>query len=116
MDNDFIILNKIKTFIYSIDNIVINYPKKEMVIKNKLVSDSLEVLELVYKANYTKDIERKREIQIDILSKISMLDFYLEKSYKNKYISQNECIKKCNQLNKIVKMIYGWIKSGNKNQ
>ena len=45
-----------------------------------------------------------------LLSKISMLDFYLERSYLNKYISEKVFQNKCNQLNRITKMIYGWIK------
>lgn len=111
MNNNFIIVKNMKTFIYSIDNILINYPNKEMVVKNRLQSDSLDILELIYRANYTKDISVKRKLQMEILSKLSMLDFYFERSYKCKYISEKECRKKCNQLNKIVKMVYGWIKS-----
>ena len=40
-----------------------------------------------------------------------MLDFYIERSYKNKYISEKICIKKCNDLNTITRMINGWIKN-----
>lgn len=113
MNEEFLIAKNMKNFINSIENIVINYPKKELVIKNKLLSDSLEVLELIYLANYHKDINKKNDLQKQILSKISMLDFYLERSYKNKYISEKVCINKCNQLNRITKMIYGWIKYEN---
>lgn len=82
-----------------------------MVIKNRLINDSLDMLELIYLANYHKVIDKKREIQMSILSKISMLDFYLERSYNNKYISEKMCIKKSNQLAKFTKLINGWIKS-----
>ena len=40
-----------------------------------------------------------------------MLDFYLERSLKNKYISEKQCLKKSNQLFTITKMVHGWIKS-----
>lgn len=116
MNNEFQIVKNMKIFINSIDNIVINYPKKELIIKNRLLNDSLDILELIYLANYHKDIEKRTDLQKQILSKISMLDFYLERSYKNKYISEKICINKCNQLNRITKMIYGWIKDGNRNQ
>ena len=43
-----------------------------------------------------------------------MLDYYLERSYNNKYISEKVCINKCNQLSKITKLINGWIKSESK--
>lgn len=92
----------------SLDNLIINYPRKENVIKDRLFNDSLDILYLIYKANYSKD---RRNIQIEILSKISMLDFYLERSLKNKYISEKQCLKKSNQLLTITKMVHGWIKS-----
>lgn len=116
MNDEFQIVKNMKIFINSIDNIVVNYPKKEAVIKNRLLSDSLDILELIYLANYHKDIEKKEDIQKEILAKISMLDFYLERSYSNKYISEKVCINKSNQLNRITKMIYGWIKHGSSNK
>ena len=110
--NDFLIVKNMKQFIMSLDNIIINYPRKENVIKDRLFNDSLDILYLIYKANYSQD---RRNIQIKILSKISMLDFYLERSLKKKYISEKECLKKSNQLLTITKMIHGWIKSDKSN-
>lgn len=106
--NDFLIVKNMKQFIMSLDDIIVNYPRKENVIKDRLFNDSLAILYLIYKANYSKD---RRNIQIKILSKISMLDFYLERSLKNKYISEKQCLKKSNQLLTITKMVHGWIKS-----
>lgn len=97
-----------KRFIMSLDNIIINYPRKENVIKDRLYNDSLDILYLIYLANNSKD---RKNIQIKILSKISMLNFYLERSLKNKYISEKVCQKKCNELLNITKLIHGWIKS-----
>ena len=37
-----------------------------------------------------------------------MLDFYLEKSYKKKYISEKLCQKKSNELLHLSKMVYQW--------
>lgn len=106
--NEFLIVKNMKQFIMSLDNIIINYPRKENVIKDRLLNDSLDILYSIYEANYSKN---RKNIQIKILSKISMLDFYLERSLKNKYISEKECLKKSNQLLTITKMVHGWIKS-----
>lgn len=112
MNNNFKIVNDVKIFINSLDKIIINYPRREYIIRDRLLSDSLDILELIYLANYQKDNNNRINIQKKILTKISMLDFYLERSYKNKYISEKECIKKCRKLTEITKMIYGWIKDG----
>ena len=97
-----------KQFILSLDEIIINYPNKEMVIKNRLHSDSLDILEYIYLANIEEERDRKIGYQNKVLSKISMLDFYLEKSYKKKYISEKLCHKKSDELLKISKMVYRW--------
>ena len=39
-----------------------------------------------------------------------MLDFYLEKSYKKKYINKKLLERKIYELTTITKMIYGWKK------
>jgi hypothetical protein len=110
--NDFKIVKNIKLFIYSIDNIVINIPNKDRVIKERLYNTSYDILYLVYRCNYKS--ENKNEYYKDILSNISMLDFYLERCLKNKYINNKVCEKLSNNLLIIMKMIYGWIKSESK--
>lgn len=104
----FLIVKYMKQFILSLDEIIINYPNKEMVIKNRLHSDSLDILECIYKANNEENLEKKQDLQNIILTKINMLDFYLEKSYKKKYISEKLCQKKSNELIKLSKMVYQW--------
>ena len=41
-----------------------------------------------------------------------MLDFYFEESFKKKYISERQALRKTNELSVITKMMYGWIKNG----
>ena len=104
MNNKFNVEIKIKEFILDNDTIIINFPKKEYILKDKIETTSLEILELIFLANNTNNNE-----YIDIiLSKISMLDFYLEKSYKRKYINKKVLERKVYELTLITKMIYGW--------
>ena len=110
MNDRFLVVKYMKSFICSIEDMVVNFPKKDYVIKNRMISDSLDILELIYLGN---SIEDNKEIKLKILSKLSMLDFYLERSYKNNIISE-KVLKKCNELAHITKLIYGWIRSESK--
>lgn len=112
MNNDFMIVKNIKRFIYSLDSVVINIPNRDKLIKDRLYNTSYDILYLVFRCNYKSD--NKNEYYKDILSNISMLDFYLERCLKNKYVNSRTCEKLCNELLKITKMIYGWIKSESK--
>lgn len=100
-----------KKFILGLEIILVNFPKKEFLTKDMIYKDALRVLELVYTANEIDDIVKKKTIQVEILSKINMLDFYLERAYKKKYINEKQCMAKSNELEQITKMIYKWIKS-----
>lgn len=106
MNNNFKIEVKLKDFVLDLDNILINFPKREYILKDKLEKTSLDILELIFLVNNTLD---KSYLDI-ILSKISMLDFYLEKSYKKKYINKKLLERKIYELTIITKMIYGWKK------
>ena len=112
MNNDFVIIKNIKLFIYSLDVIVVNIPNRDKVIKDRLYNTSYDILYLVYRCNYNS--ENKKEYYKDILSNISMIDFYLERCLKNKYINNKVCEKMSKDLLKITKMIYEWIKSESK--
>ena len=106
MKDRFLIVKRIKEFIFSIDSLVINLPRREFVVKNKLLSDSFDVLELIYIANGNKS----KDVKLNILSKLSMLDFYLEYLYKKSKISDKVLKRECNLLSNITKMMYGWLK------
>lgn len=109
MNNDrFKIVNNIKLFIKYIDKIIINYPRSSFNLKNRLESTSYELLELVFLTNIVED---RKFYQRKIISKISMLDFYLELSYDKRYISLKVFNKGINMLNTMRKMIFGWIKN-----
>ena len=74
MNSEFRIVKNMKQFILSLDSFLINYPKNEKILKDKIKSTSYEILELILLANLKQD---KLEEQQLIISKINMLDFYL---------------------------------------
>ncbi len=106
--NKFLILENIKKFILGLEKIIITFPKKDIINRNMIYNDSLKVLELVIKANYEKDYQTKHNYQIAALAKINKIDFYLERAYKLKYLSEKQCLSKSKELMAIHKMIYSW--------
>ena len=56
MTNTFNLEIKMKEFILALDEVLINYPKKEYNLKDKIQSTSYEILELIFKANNISSI------------------------------------------------------------
>lgn len=111
MKNDkLIIIRKIKEFCLDIDKLVVNFPKKEYVIKEKILVDSLDILEDVIYINYVKVRSNVIEYKFKLLTKISMLDYYFEYLFKKNIINQKVFNKLGKELNEISRLIYGWLK------
>ena len=106
MNDRFNIAIKVKKFIFMVDDLVINYPKKDYIIKDRLLNTCYDLLELIYIANYSND---KNNYKFNILSKISIIDFSLEESYNKQIISEKKLSNYTNKLEEITKMVYGWI-------
>ena len=106
MNNNFLIIKNMKLFINNLDDIII--PNRDRILKDRLYNTSYDVL---YYLNLANNSEKKSEYGKIIFSNISMLDFYLERCLKNKYITSRVCERKSNELLRITKMIYGWLKS-----
>ena len=104
----FIVLNETKNFVGFMNEIIVNYPKKSYVLRDKIEKTSYEVLELVY---YTNMITNRLDYQKRILAKISVLDYYLELSYAKKFISLKKMNQGSRMLENIRKLMYGWIQS-----
>lgn len=110
-NNDFLIVKRLKNFCFNIDDIVINFPKKELIIRERLLSDSLNILNDVYYINLEKDKDKRIEYKKSIISKFNMLDFYIEYLLKKGIINKKTFDKICRELNDICRMVYGWFRS-----
>ena len=109
--NDFKILKKVKEYILFLEIVLANFPKKDLLSRNTIYNVALDLLYCVLKANYSKDFSERKEYQKEILVLLNMLDFYIERGYKYKYLSENQLKKNSNRLIELNKMMYGWIKS-----
>ena len=97
---------KVKNFIKNIDYISINFPRKDYIIRDNLIKSSYGLLELIYRANYSND---KDMFKFDILTNISMIDFYLEISCDRGIINIKRLTSITKSLEEITKMVYGWM-------
>lgn len=105
MKDKLLIITKIKKTIIYLDKIVINFPNKERVLKDKLIESLYDLLYLSYKANITQNKYYKQELLI----KIRLIDFYLSISLDKNYISYKKYTQIVNHLIELIKMIHGWI-------
>lgn len=106
-NNDFKILDRYKTFLVNLDNLLENVPRKDMYFKDRIRNCSLDILELIIKLNTDNDVN----VEFIIKSKISMMDFLLERLYVKKYISEKALVMIGNQLVEINRMVGGLINS-----
>lgn len=111
MNDRFKIAKLIKDFIFSLDVILICFPRRDFELRNRLVNDSYKLLNLVYYCNLL-ELKDRLVVQKEILSLINMIDFYLEFSFKKKIISEKACKSRSNNLLIITKMVYKWIEDG----
>ncbi len=110
MKDKFNIVTNVKKTVLYLDKIIVNFPRTEKVLKDKILNDMYSILELVYLANECTGKERII-CQKKIVTKVKMIDFYLKIACGKKYIPYKKYQKVCTHLLNNLKLIYGWIKS-----
>ena len=111
-EDKFKLAGNVKKFIIELESLLCNIPRQDFYNRDRFRNDVTDMLYIIYKANNTRDINKKLEYQVDILAKISLIDFYLERAFVLKYISEKQVYKYSVKLQEITKMTNGWIKSG----
>jgi len=100
----------IKTNNY-VDKLIINFPKKEVVLKNRLEECMFSLIELIFSYEIQNVYRIKEKYLKDMLIKLSMFNYYINFSYEKKYISKRQSQVVGRYLVEIRKMIYGVIRS-----
>ena len=107
MNNDFKLIILVKDYILSLEDLLINIP-------NAMRAYLDEILYLVYLINNHRDKNIKINLKYVLLSKVGMLNFYIERYHKLKYISKKQVFYNAKKIEEITKVIYGWIRSNDK--
>lgn len=92
-DEKFKVIDFIRKLIIKIDTELVNFPKKEIEIKNRIRTNTYDILELAYLANETKGIEEKNKLLSQIIAKIKIIDFLLNLSYDKMLINSKKLCK-----------------------
>ena len=98
------VVNDIKKTIFYLDKIIVNFPRTEKVLKDKISNTYYEVLELIYFSNLL-DVKDRIVYQKRIISKIKMIDFYFKMALDKKYISYKRYLKIGNYLLNIIMVL-----------
>ena len=107
----FKVIQLIRELLITIDKEMDNFPKKDIELKNRIRSNSYDLLEISYEANSIEAIAEMKRLLIKMISKIKIIDFLLNLSYDKKIITEKKYCKFGNRLDDITKYTTGWIKS-----
>ena len=113
----FKVIEFIRQLLIMIDKELENFPKKEIELKNRIKTNSFDILELSYEANSIEDVKTKIKILQKVLAKIKVIDFLLNLSLDKEMITSKKYLKLANKIDDITKYTVGWVNSmtGGKN-
>ena len=109
-DEKFQIVILIQKLIRDEDLYLLNFPRKEMELKQNIKNTSLELLKLVYEANITGNAERQNMLQEKSLALVNFIDFLINLCYEKKIINSKKYIRFGESLEKILRYILAWRK------
>ena len=105
MDNANVILRLKKTIIY-VNKILDNFPKNEILLKNRIGNSLYDCLEYSYYAYYNNEYNYIK----NILTKLKMIDFYLKMAFDKNIVSRKNISNLGIHLRDITNMFYAWLR------
>lgn len=107
----FKVIEFIRQLLIMIDKELENFPKKEIELKNRIKTNSFDILELSYEANSIEDVKIKIQLLQKVLAKIKVIDFLLNLSLDKDMMSSKKYLKLANKIDDITKYTVGWLNS-----
>ena len=107
----FKIIQYIREMIVNIDKHMDNFPKKDIEIKNRIRTNSYDLLEIAYEANSTEEVKYKKQLLLKCIAKIKIIDFLLNLSFDKQIINEKKYLKFAARLDDIAKFMNGWLKT-----
>lgn len=88
-----------------------NFPKKDVELKNRIRSNSYDLLEIAYEANLNKDNIEKEKLISKAIAKVKVLDFLINLCYDKQIINTKKYVRFGKSIDDITKYLVGWKKS-----
>lgn len=107
-DNKFILIELTKDLINTIEKQLINFPKKDMELKQQLKKTAYDILLFAHEANCTVDIKKKIDLQEKCIARIKMIDFMINQCYDKQIINNRRYIRFGEKLSNLLKYFVGW--------
>ena len=109
-EDKFRIIQFVRDLILIIDKELANYPKKDIEIKNRIRTNTYDLLEFSYEANSAEDLEYKIKLTVKMIAKVKVIDFLLNLSYDKKLITEKKYYKLAQRIDDIAKFTTGWMR------
>ena len=96
--------------IHYVNELLPNFPKKEVVLKQNIEKNQYELIESIFSYTINTNKRIKDKYMKTFLAKLSMFNYYIEISYHRKYINQHklQCITR--MFIELRKLAYGIIR------
>lgn len=107
----FVVIDGIRKLIVNIDKYLVNFPKKEIEIKQQISVASKEMLLYAYEANSSENKEKRIDLQEKIIARLKYVDFLINLCYEKQIINGKRYLKFGESLDYILKYTNGWKKS-----
>lgn len=107
-NNKFQLIELTKDLIQSIDKQVVNFPNKEMELKQNLKNSAYNILLWTYEANLSMDRDKKIDLQEKCIAQIKFIDFLLNQCYEKQIINNKKYLRFGEKLEKLLKYFAGW--------
>lgn len=111
MNSKFQLLDKSEKMFVRFDDILINFPKKQVVLKHNIEETLFLIIEYIHSYQINDSPRIKEKYLKDLIVKISMLDFYIGVSFRRRIICEKQKKDICNMITEIRKITYGVLNS-----
>lgn len=106
----FKIIDLVKEFITVADENLINFPKKEIELKQEIKRRGYDLLLAVNEANVTSDETKRRNLIESAIALVKQLDFLIKTCAEKQIINYRKYYKFGEKMDQIIRYLVGWLR------